>query len=794
MCLSKIKKLNYVFIVIILIGLWVFLSVPVAAQNNILILHSFHQNYIETEKIQQGIEDVLSDQNINFYVEYMDSKRNFDKQHFQNLYRLYNHKYNAKNIDLIIAVNHNAFNFIKAYEDILFAEIPIVFCGINNRKSVNKTSSQEYYGINEQLDMKSTVELAAKLHPERKQITAFFADPINRELFNKQMKESTIKKDYKAYQVNNTREIKKKLDELGTNNIIFLGKIMFGDDKEYISLTSAVQDLANYSSSPIYSSWSFYLGHGIVGGKLIDEYRQGQNSAQLAIKVLRDSTPEKLQTTQKLNYMFDYKQLKKFDINFNKLPANSKIINSPETYYKNNRKIIWVISSTIILLVIIIILLLRYVFKYREIKEELEIEEERLRSAVQGSRIGIWDWNVKQDKVRCSSDFMEKLGFESNIIDDYLATLKKRIHPQDRDEVIQKLTKELHETDFYQAEYRWKVDGGWVWILDRGEVIKRDDNNNIIRVTGTYQDISFQKEIEHELKRTTEKLENIFAHNNIVFFSLDLEEKTIIEISSSCKKVYGYKPQEFYEKPDLLSGVIHPEDKEVIEKKEKLIKQHKKEHLQFEYKIIKKEGEVRWVEEYTIPVRNYSKEVIRLDGIITDITERKEAKEKLKEHAYYDALTGVYNRHIGLQILEKEKRQLSPEQRLSVCFVDINNLKTVNDNYGHKEGDRLIKLVAMTIDREIRNSDTLIRLGGDEFLICFPNCNADWADKIWQRIKKKFTLINQKTNKPYQISASHGIAEYQGDQEVAVEELIISADEKMYEEKKVMKEEEGENY
>ena len=96
------------------------------------------------------------------------------------------------------------------------------------------------------------------------------------------------------------------------------------------------------------------------------------------------------------------------------------IINSSESFYNRNQKIIWIIAF----LFIIIILLIMYVIKYRKMKEKLEIEEERLRSAVQGSRIGIWDWNVKESKLRCSSDFMNKLGYSSNIIEDYLFILK----------------------------------------------------------------------------------------------------------------------------------------------------------------------------------------------------------------------------------------------------------------------------------------------------------------------------------------------------------------------------------
>lgn len=172
-----------------------------------------------------------------------------------------------------------------------------------------------------------------------------------------------------------------------------------------------------------------------------------------------------------------------------------------------------------------------------------------------------------------------------------------------------------------------------------------------------------------------------------------------------------------------------------------------------------------------------------------NITKRKIADEQLRLYAATDVMTGVLNRRTGMAVLDTQL-QLSKRNNatLSVCFIDLNDLKGVNDRYGHHEGDAYIMLVAQTIRINIRDMDTVCRMGGDEFLIIFPQCSQTDAEVIYGRIDEQLQEYNRQEAKPYIISISHGTAEYNADQNLSAEELVSIADTRMYEEKRVYKE------
>ena len=123
----------------------------------------------------------------------------------------------------------------------------------------------------------------------------------------------------------------------------------------------------------------------------------------------------------------------------------------------------------------------------------------------------------------------------------------------------------------------------------------------------------------------------------------------------------------------------------------------------------------------------------------------------------------------------------------SLDHIDINDLKEVNDKYGHRYGDALIIDVVQSIYSNIRENDYVVRLGGDEFLIVFNGISSDVAEKIWQRIVQHFNHINVDGSRPYIINVSHGVVEFDHNSSTTIDEVINEADNKMYNEKKMMK-------
>lgn len=170
--------------------------------------------------------------------------------------------------------------------------------------------------------------------------------------------------------------------------------------------------------------------------------------------------------------------------------------------------------------------------------------------------------------------------------------------------------------------------------------------------------------------------------------------------------------------------------------------------------------------------------------IVTDITERKQVEEKLRTLATKDALTDVLNRGYGLLMFGKHlqlaKRNNS---KLSICYVDVDGLKEINDTYGHQEGDEVLKLVSQFAVATLREIDIICRLGGDEFLLVLPQCPIEQALTVWQRIAKEVALFNAEHMKPYIISLSRGFAEFDPGVEKTVDQLIAIADQEMYKDK-----------
>jgi len=164
-----------------------------------------------------------------------------------------------------------------------------------------------------------------------------------------------------------------------------------------------------------------------------------------------------------------------------------------------------------------------------------------------------------------------------------------------------------------------------------------------------------------------------------------------------------------------------------------------------------------------------------------EIEERKKLEEQLQFYATTDSLTGVLNRNTGLLMLENAMKEAKRNnQSVTICFIDINFLKQINDAYGHNEGDKLIVIVSTVLKEALRESDSICRLGGDEFLLILPNCNEEQAQEVGARIEDRMEHYNALEQKPYKIGLSYGFAEYSSCCSQSIEELLENADRRMY--------------
>lgn len=159
----------------------------------------------------------------------------------------------------------------------------------------------------------------------------------------------------------------------------------------------------------------------------------------------------------------------------------------------------------------------------------------------------------------------------------------------------------------------------------------------------------------------------------------------------------------------------------------------------------------------------------------------RQAQLELKAQATRDGLTGFLNRSAGFEVLRNDMALAErEEQPLTVAFIDIDDLKTVNDIYGHDDGDLLIQTISDALRKYVREADSLVRIGGDEFILILPNCEIKKANDILSRSLAWLNELNSKKNYEWKANFSYGLSKYIPKSDMTADELVQIADQKMY--------------
>ncbi|MFH1940178.1 MAG: sensor domain-containing diguanylate cyclase [bacterium] len=357
------------------------------------------------------------------------------------------------------------------------------------------------------------------------------------------------------------------------------------------------------------------------------------------------------------------------------------------------------------------------------------------------------------------------------------------IYPANKIKEGKILTQKAFNGFSYYETIRRKKDGTLIPVIISAAPVIIDK-----KAQGTialYQDITDRKKAEETLRKSQQEFASLFESSPEALVYLD-ENSNIININPRFTKLFGYTFEEVKGR-NINDGMIHPPDK--IEEGEKLDKVALSEGY-FNYESIRKKKDGT-----CFPV-SISGSNILIDGQLKrgigtyiDITKRKKLEEKLKKLAHHDVLTGCCNRGYGLSLLNQQfKLAHRKKYPLLLAYIDIDRFKYINDTFGHEEGDRVLKEAVKIFKSTLREVDIICRMGGDEFLLIFPDSSLDDAPLIRERINKKLKELNKKLAKHYKISFSVGLSCYNPFNPLSIDELIRIADENMYKEKKKKKE------
>ncbi len=248
----------------------------------------------------------------------------------------------------------------------------------------------------------------------------------------------------------------------------------------------------------------------------------------------------------------------------------------------------------------------------------------------------------------------------------------------------------------------------------------------------------------------------------------------------------GYVPFEIGDSREDFLSLLHPDDIERVQRELHDYLAHVIDAFSIEYRLRRKDGVYIWILDRGRAIWDERDKPLRMAGSQTDVTERKEAEERLEQEAHTDALTSLPNRREFDRLLALEFHLArGSNQPLCICVCDLDLFKQVNDTWGHAAGDRVLITFAKTLRENCRSTDFLGRIGGDEFILAMPCTTAGQATEIVNQMRHCFAehQFSARMDPPgphaFRVTSSFGIAALRAEHEAA-SDLIAEADEHLY--------------
>ncbi len=286
-----------------------------------------------------------------------------------------------------------------------------------------------------------------------------------------------------------------------------------------------------------------------------------------------------------------------------------------------------------------------------------------------------------------------------------------------------------------------------------------------------------------DLEISESRLTGILNSLKEIVWSADLNPLEFLYFNPVAEHIYEVSPDEFIKDSSTWLKMIHPDDLEDVEAL--FIGPDTPDFIDCEYRIIRPDGEVRWLQCQAQVRSNTESDRLKFDGLMHDVTGRKQVECELKYAAQHDSLTSLANRSFFRTKLNEllNRSDLDLQEHFAVLFIDLDRFKIINDSLGHLCGDQLLIKVGQVLKKAVRPVDLIARLGGDEFTVLLRNLQEIQeilaiCDRIQTFLKHPIMLEGQ----PIVVSASIGIVQYSPKYKSA-DQLLRDADLAMYQAK-----------
>lgn len=409
-----------------------------------------------------------------------------------------------------------------------------------------------------------------------------------------------------------------------------------------------------------------------------------------------------------------------------------------------------------------------------QVLNDLRVSEQRLMRTHEVACIGSWEIDLESGRMQWSEQAYRIFGLAPGAPIDF-ERFMSLVATADRDKVKSAWQAALRGAPF-DVEHRIEAVDEERWVHLRAQFVF-DDSQDAVRAQGSVQDISSRKKSELALNLAARVFEH--AREGIMITDADVR---LVDVNPMFTEITGYRRDEVMGRnPNILAS--GRTDKTVYAQMWKALAEAG--HWDGEFWNRRKDGS-QYLERISISVM-YDKpsgRVLNYVGLISDATESRRQQERMRYAAYHDMLTDLPNRYLlNDRLRVAVARAQRHKHSIALAFIDLDGFKPINDTFGHDVGDRTLVEVAQRLKENLRDEDTVARIGGDEFALLFcDQINLSEIEPFAERLLGALAKPYRIDDHDIRISASIGIALFPRDAGNA-DHLLRAADKAMYEAK-----------
>lgn len=371
-------------------------------------------------------------------------------------------------------------------------------------------------------------------------------------------------------------------------------------------------------------------------------------------------------------------------------------------------------------------------------RHELAVSEERLRLGFHATNCGLWDWNILTNEVFYSPWIYDLLEYEERDTALQDRHFIEMVHPADRAATVAAGTAHIVDHAPYDVEFRLRtVRGKYLWVRVRAEAV-RDASGHAVRMAGSISDISSLKEAERDAFIAHELAAVTLAAIADAVIRTDLSGR-INYCNAVAEALLGLDAAQLCGQP--LASVCRVVEDSVaalpVDLVGRVLAGHTQLYENANLYLVRADGSVVAVDASTAAVRDQSGNSFGAVLVLHDVSAERQHAAQLTYQARHDALTGLVNRReFERQLAALLALPTASKCRRALMYVDLDQLKIVNDSGGHAAGDQLIRQLGALLKQNLRAGDLLARLGGDEFGVILNDCGAEQAATVAEALRK----------------------------------------------------------